>query len=161
MEISSIHDWFNHIQTPKDQLGGMPICPFARAAIANNEYDIQQCSLDDIDQKVAECDINQYKVHIFYLPTYEQYTVHQLEQITKQLTTKYRNDDKVVLDNDPRNPFVIQGVTTTFDKCYLWIVQSLDDLTQKSNILKTTNYYSYWTKDQIDQVVTWRTQDTK
>lgn len=157
MKISKIHDWFTHIQTPKQELGGMPICPFAKAAIASKQYMIEQCSLEDIDEKVNECDIQKYKVCIFYLPTYKEYIVEELEQKTKQLTDKYRKDDKVILDNDPRNPFIIQGVTTTFDECYLWIVQSLEDLTQKSNILKTTDYYKYWTKDQIDEVVTWRT----
>jgi len=159
MEISSISDWFNHIQTPKEELGGMPICPFAKAAITNKQVTIEQCSVEDIDQKVADCDVEKYKVCIYYLPTYDQYTVQQLEQITQQLRDKYRIDDKVVLDNDPRSPFIVQGVTTTFQQCYLWIVQSLEDLTQKSNILKTTGYYDYWTKSQIDEVVTWRTVD--
>lgn len=159
MEISSIYDWFNHIQTPRQQLGGMPICPFAKAAIVNKQFIIQQCSLEDIDQKVLNCDIQKYKVCIYYLPTYEQYSIQSLEQITQQLTDKYWKDDKIVLDNDPRNPFIIQGVTTTFEQCYLWIVQSLEDLTQKSNILKATEYYNYWTKSQIDEVVTWRTAD--
>ena len=159
MEISSIHDWFTHIQTPKEELGGMPICPFAKAAIINNQVTVQQCSVEDIDQKVADCDIKEYKVRIYYLPTYEQHTVQELEQITQQLRRKYCEDDKVVLDNDPRNPFNIQGVTTTFEQCYLWLVQSLEDLTQKSDILKTTQYYTYWSKSQIDEVVTWRTVD--
>lgn len=157
MEIDKIHDWFAHIQTPKQQLGGMPICPFAKATIASKQFTIQQCSLQDIDEKVSQCDIIKHKVCIFYLPTYEQYTVEQLEQKTKQLTNVHYSDDKVVLDNDPRSPFIVNGVTTTFEQCYLWIVQSLSDLTQKSNMLKDTQYYSYWTKDQIDQVVTWRT----
>ena len=136
----------------------MPICPFAKAAIANKQYIIEQCSIEYIDQKVNDCDIQKYKVCIFYLPTYEQYTVEELEQKTKLLSEKYYTEDKVILDNDPRNPFLIQGVKTTFDQCYLWIVQSLEDLTQKSNILKTTDYYKYWTKEQIDEVVTWRTK---
>jgi hypothetical protein len=159
VQISNIQDWFTHIQTPKQELGGMPICPFAKAAIADKQYKIEQCSIEDIDQKVDDCDIQTYKVCIFYLPTYQQYTVEQLEQKTKQLTSQYIANDKVVLDNDPRNPFVIQGVTTTFEQCYLWIVQSLEDLTQKSNMLKTTQYYKYWTQSQIDEVVTWRTAD--
>ena len=159
MKISKIQDWFTHIQTPKQELDGMPICPFAKAAIASKQYVIEQCSIDDIDQKVHDCDIQKYKVCIFYLPTYEQYTVQELEQITQQLRSKYCKDDKVVLDNDPRTPFIIQGVTTTFEQCYLWLVQSLTDLTEKSNILKKTGYYNYWTKSQIDEVVTWRTID--
>jgi hypothetical protein len=159
MEISSISDWFNHIQTPKEELGGMPICPFAKAAIISKQVTIEQCSVENIEQKVADCDVEKYKVCIYYLPTYEQYTVHELEEITQQLRSKYSKDDKAVLDNDPRSPFIIQGVTTTFEQCYLWLVQSLTDLTEKSDILKRTGYYNYWTKSQIDEVVTWRTVD--
>jgi hypothetical protein len=159
MEISNISDWFIHIQTPKEELGGIPICPFVKAAIANKQVTIERCSVEDIDQKVTNCDIEKYKVCIYYLPTYEQYTIHELVEITQQLRSKYSKDDKVVLDNDPRSPFIIQGVTTTFEQCYLWVVQSLEDLTQKSNMLKATEYYNYWTKSQIDEVVTWRTAD--
>ena len=157
MEINSIHDWFNHIQTPKDQLGGMPICPFARAAIANNQYTIAQCTLDSIDDQIHQCDISTNLVHILYLPTYEQYTTQQLSEITSKLNHQYKKDDKVVLENDPRETFELQGISTTFPHCFLWIVQSLSDLTQKSDMLNNTNYYSYWTKEQIDEVVTWRT----
>jgi hypothetical protein len=157
MKISNISDWFTYIQTPKKELGGMPICPFAKAAIANKQITIEECSVEDIDQKVADCDIEKYKVCIYYLPTYEQYTVDELEQITQQLISKHHKDDKVILDSDPRNPFIIQGITTTFEQCYLWIVQSLQDLTEKSDMLKATEYYTYWTKSQIDRVVTWRT----
>jgi hypothetical protein len=159
--VDKISQWFEHIQTPREQLGNMPICPFAKAAIANNQYTIAQCTIDSIDHQVQQCDISTNLVHILYLPTYEQYTTQQLDQITNKLNQQHIKDNKVVLENEPRITFELQGIRTTFPHCFLWIVQSLSDLTQKSDMLKNTNYYSYWTKEQIDEVVTWRTIKSK
>lgn len=159
--LDKISQWFDYIQTPRSELGNMPICPFARAAIANKQYTIAQCTIDSIDSQVHQCDISTNLVHIMYLPTYEQYTIQQLSEITDKLNQQYVKDDKVVLGNEPRMVFELQGIRTTFPDCYLWIVQSLSDLTQKSQMLSNTKYYSYWTKEQIDEVVTWRTNQSK
>ena len=156
--IGNISKWFDHIQSPKRELGNKPICPFAKAAIQHKQYTITECTLQTIHDQIDQCDVQQYAVHIFYLPTYTQHTTQSLQDITYKLNDHFKPQDKVVLENDPRVPFIIQGVTTTFSDCYLWIVQSLSDLTIKSNLLKSTDYYSYWTKQQIDEVVTWRTQ---
>jgi len=157
--VDKITQWFEYIQIPRSQLGNMPICPYARAAIVNKQYTIAQCTIDTIDIQIQQCDISTNLVHILYLPSYEQYTTQQLSEITSKLNQQYRKDDKVVLENEPRETFELQGIRTTFPHCFLWIVQSLSDLTQKSDMLKNTDYYSYWTKEQIDEVVTWRTQD--
>ena len=159
--VDKITQWFEYIQIPRSQLGNMPICPYARAAIANDQYTIAQCDIDTIDSQIQQCDISTNLVHILYLPTYEQYTTQQLSEITYKLNQQYRKENKVVLENEPRETFELQGIRTTFPHCFLWIVQSLSDLTEKSNMLKNTQYYSYWTKEQIDEVVTWRTQDIK
>ena len=154
--IINLDKWFSHLITPKQELSNKPICPFARAAINNKEYTIQETNLDSIENQVTNADTVTYKVCIFYLPAYENYDIETLEIKTKSLNEIFIPDNKVVLDNDPRNPFVINGVTTTFPDCYLWIVQDLADLTSKSNSLKLTDYYNHWTKQQLDEVVTWR-----
>ena len=53
---------------------------------------------------------------------------------------------------------IVNGVTTSYEYGYLWIVQSLNDLNKKSLMLQKTNYYNYWSKKQLDEVVTWRTE---
>jgi len=156
---NDILQWFEYIQIPRSELGNMPICPFARAAVAAKQYTIAQCTVESINDQIQQCDISTNIVHIMYLPTYKQYTTQQLSEITHKLNQQYTKDNKVVLENEPRETFELQGIRTTFPHCFLWIVQSLSDLTQKSNMLKNTEYYSYWTKEQIDEVVTWRTAD--
>ena len=151
-----IHQWFSHIQQPREQLGGHSICPYARQAILKTQYNIQTTELQYIRRDVEVCDVQKYKVCIFPLKDYQQHTTQELEALTKGLNEEFMKYDKVILDNDPRNPFTLSGVTTTFEHCYLWIVQSLSDLTQKHLALKQTTYYSNWTQEQIDEVITWR-----
>lgn len=91
--VDKITQWFEHIQIPRSQLGNMPICPYARAAIANNQYTIAQCTIDTVDSQIQQCDISTNIVHILYLPTYEQYTTQQLSEITSKLIS---NTEKTI-----------------------------------------------------------------
>lgn len=154
--IKNLENWFNNLVKPREQLGNMPICPFARTAIQNQQYYVEETTLDRIDIQVSTSDTQKYKVCIYYLPDYQEYQIEALQAKTKILNQTFLISNKVILDNDPRTPFLINGVTTTFPDCYLWIVQDLADLTSKSNSLKFTEYYKYWTQEQIDEVVTWR-----
>lgn len=155
--VENLKEWFNYLTLPRQELSNRPICPFAKAAILSKEYTIEETTLDDIAFQVSNANVQVYKVCILYLPNYKIYEVEALEAKTKMLNRIFIPNNKVVLDSDPRNPFVINGVTTTFPNCYIWLVQDLADLTSKSNALKFTDYYSYWTKEQLDEVVTWRT----
>ena len=101
--------------------------------------------------KVSSLYINENFVYLL-----EDLTINLAYKLGGFSDKKYLQEDKVVLDNDPRNPFSLNGVITTFPDCYLWIVQSLSDLNEKSETLKGTDYYNYWTQKQLDEVVTWR-----
>lgn len=155
MELQ-LSKWFNHIQTP-NSIGKYPICPFAAAAIKNNKVSIQ--GIDDvsnIETLIESIDILEHDVTILYLPEYEKYTIEELRSIIILLNSKFNSVDKVILENEPRTPFFVNGVQTTFDDCYLILIQSMSKLNKHAEILKGTDYYSYWTKNQIDEVITWR-----
>lgn len=155
--VNEIHKWFEYIQQPRIELGNQSICPFAKSATKTNEYTIESCSLDTIHVQVLTANIIDNKVCIFYLLNYLDYTTEALEQTTKALNTHYMPMNKVVLDSDPRTPFELNLVITTFPNCYIWIVQSLSDLNVKANkLMKSTTYYDYWSSSQLDEVVTWR-----
>lgn len=155
MELQ-LSKWFDHIQTP-NSIGKYPICPFAAAAIKNNKVSIQ--GIDDvsnIETLIESIDILEHDVTILYLPEYEKYTIEELRSIIILLNSKFNSVDKVILENEPRTPFFVNGVQTTFDDCYLILIQSMSKLNKHAEILKGTDYYSYWTKNQIDEVITWR-----
>jgi hypothetical protein len=156
--ISKLNEWMLAIQIPREELGGLPICPYARQAIAQKLYDIRYTNVCDIDDALSTVDIQTYAVTLIVVEDYISYTVDYLEKYTITLNETYRSKDFIILDNDPRSPMMVNGVITTFEHNYLWVVQSLSDLNQKSLDLQKTDYYSYWTKQQLDDVVTWRTK---
>ena len=134
----------------------MPICPFAKSVIKSQEYTIQETNLDIITSQVSNADVQLYKVCIFYLLDYKLYGEETLEAKTKDLNLTFKDSNKLILDNDPRSPFTIKGITTNFPDCYLWVVQDLADLLSKSNSLKLTNYYANWTEEQLEGLAEWR-----
>jgi hypothetical protein len=155
MELQ-LSKWFEHIQTP-NSIGKYPICPFAAAAIKNNKVSIQGIEdVSNIETLIESIDILEYDVTILYLLEYKKYTIEELRSIIILLNSKFNSVDKVILENEPRTPFFVNGVQTTFDDCYLILIQSLSKLNKHAEILKGTDYYSYWTKNQIDEVITWR-----
>jgi len=155
MELQ-LSKWFEYIQKP-NSLGKHPICPFAAKAIKNNKVSIQGISdVSDIESLIESIDVSEYDVTILYLTDYEKYTIEELHSVILSLNSKFNSSDKVILENEPRTPFFINEVQTTFDDCYLILVQSLSKLNKHADILKGTDYYSYWTKSQIDEVITWR-----
>ena len=153
-----IQEWIHYILEPRSELSGMPICPYAKLATRSKAYSIDNATLESISEQVRCADMNKNLVSIFVFEQYLNHTEEELLQITKELNTKYNPQDLVILDNDPRAPLVVNGVTTTYSECYLWLVQSLSDLNNKSKELKKTTYYDHWTQQQLDEVVTWRTK---
>lgn len=154
--IEKINEWIDFIQKPRIELGGFSICPYAKLATKAKAYIIKETSLATIEQDLNNIDTSNL-VTIFILKEYYKYDVDYLLSITKDLNYTFNKRDFVILENDPRSPMIINGVTTTFTDCFLWLVQSLSDLNKKSGDLEKTCYYSYWTQKQLDEVVTWRT----
>jgi hypothetical protein len=154
--IEKLKKWFDELTVPRPELSNMPICPFAKSVIKSQEYTVEETNLDSIAFQISNANVQVYKVCIFYLPDYELYGEETLEAKTQSLNRTFKNSNKVILDNDPRSPFTINGITTNFPDCYIWVVQDLADLLSKSNSLKFTDYYNYWTKEQLDGLAEWR-----
>jgi hypothetical protein len=154
--LEQLQEWMKHIQQP-GKLGNNPICPFAAKAVKQKRVDVTALTdIRDLEMLIDEVDVPKFDVSIFYFEQYLDYSIEELENKVKYLNSIFKAQDKVILDNDPRNPFVVNGHQTTFNGCYLYVVQSLSDLTQASNRLKMGDYYSYWTQAQYDEVVGWR-----
>jgi hypothetical protein len=154
--INKLNEWMAFIQMPRPELGGFAICPYAKQAIMQKSYDIQHTNVNDVTSIIDNIDITKNDISILVIDDYINYDIDYLVNQTMTLNQKYKMQDIVILDNDPRSPMNINGVVSTFEHSYLWIVQQLTDLTNKSHQLSKTNYYSFWTQQQIDEVVTWR-----
>ena len=152
----TIEDWILSLTHTQESLSNMPVCPYAKQAYVNKLYQVLDTDIHTVEDKIDNADLIKYQVIILKLNDYEQYDIDILSEKTKILNSIYNKKDIVILDNDPRTPFFIKDIKTTYEDGYLWILQSLSDLTDKSNILKKTDYYKHWTKEQLDEVVNWR-----
>lgn len=157
MEIrESILKWIAHLTENRPELSNFPICPYAKQAIISQKFDIKPASYDSIEAELTTCDLTRYQVIIYYYEAYEQYTIEELRDKTAELNEKVRQRDMIVLENEPRRSFKLNGIATPFQGCYLWVVQQLSDLNEKSTQLAKTKYYDNWTEEQLEEVVRWR-----
>lgn len=141
---------------PREELSNLPICPYAKKAVLNKSFTILSGTSNGIHKILDTVDLTQHQVTIIIVEDYLNFSVKDLQEITKILNMEYRDKDLVILENDPRDPNIINGITTTFDGGFLLLVQSLSDLNQKYKELSKTDYYSHWTKSQMDKIVNWR-----
>ena len=154
----TVEDWILTLTHTQESLSNLPICPYAKQAYLNKRYSIVDTEYDTINLNIQQSDLTKYQVIIFKFKDYQSYDIETLRQKTNDLNNEFNKNDIVVLDNDPRDPFIINGIKTTYDESYLWLIQSLSDLNEKSKELEKTNYYKHWTKEQLDDVVNWRTE---
>ena len=152
----TVEEWILTLTHTQESLSNLPICPYAKQAYLNKRYFIVDTGYDTISLDIETFDLTKYQVVIFKLKDYQSYDIETLKQKTNDLNNQFNKNDIVVLDNDPRDPFFINNIKTTYDECYLWLIQSLSDLNNKSKELEKTDYYKYWTKEQLDNVVNWR-----
>ena len=155
---TKILQWIQFIQQPQS-IGTFPICPYAAKAMLENNVEIQELfDINTVESVIESIDLSEKDVTILYFVEYLDYDVEYLQNYIIRLNAQFNIKDKVVLENDPRVPFIINDVTTTFPDCYLILIQGLKHLNEKSKLLQSTGYYNYWTRQQLNEVVTWRTQ---
>ena len=152
----TVEEWILTLTHTQESLSNLPICPYAKQAYLNKRYFIVDTGYDTISLDIEVSNLTKYQVVIFKLKDYQSYDIETLRQKTNDLNNQFNKNDIVILDNDPRDPFFINDIKTTYDECYLWLIQSLSDLNNKSKELEKTDYYKYWTKEQLDNVVNWR-----
>ncbi len=153
-----IIDWIVALTIPREELLGFSICPYAKQAYQSGVYDIIESDVEDIHNAIQQVDLITNQVVVVIVKNYDIHSIELMRENTLLLNEMYNPSDIVVLDNDPREPFIVNGVTTTFPGSYLWVLQSLSDLNAKHVMLSKTNYYSVWTNKQLEEVVTWRKQ---
>lgn len=155
--LAKLSEWIEFIQEPRPELGGLAVCPYAKLATKRKAYSIKNTTTQNIHENLKQVDVNKDLVTIFVVDDYELFSSKQLSDYTTALNRDYNKLDLAILDNDPRTPMIINDITTTFSYSYLWLIQSLSDLNKKSKDLTKTSYYTFWTQNQLDEVVTWRT----
>jgi hypothetical protein len=150
-----IVEWIKFIEKPKKELSGFPVCPFAHKVRIDNKYTILFArNNEEVYQIIPLFHGSLKDVMIIYLDY--SISVDECAKLRNELNDKYNKEDLVVLESHNEDPFIISGVETTFPHGVLLLLQKLSDLNEASEDLARTNYYSFWTKEQIQEVVAWR-----
>jgi hypothetical protein len=112
--MGTVEEWILTLTHTQELLSNLPICPYAKQAYLNKRYSVMDTEYDTISLDIEVSDLTQYQVVIFKLKEYQSYDIETLKQKTNDLNNQFNKNDIIVLDNDPRDPFVINGVTTTY-----------------------------------------------
>ena len=136
--VEDIKDWITHITTPQEHLGGFPVCPFASKA----SYCVKEASMSDVGP------VEGVDVAIFVVGNV---ALSQLLQRVDELNMTYR--DYTFLDDHISEPTYINGVRSYFGKDNLILVQKRDKLLAAREILRTTDYYKFWSSEMYNRIV--------
>lgn len=137
MELS---DWVTRISKPREELGGLPVCPFA----SNSELSIVNTDGSDMNPPPWDFDLIIYR-----LP--EQYTIEELNDLAKEYNKIY--PDIVFLPDHKDKDTYINGVQTNNGEYNLILCQWRDNLEKARVKLKKTTYYTYWAEEYLEEIL--------
>ena len=135
-----IKEWIDHISRPREELGGMSVCPYAKGAT----YEIIETDGSDIDPPPWDFELIVYK-----LP--DSYTISDVDNIAIEYNKLF---PLLVFLPDPRDVVTeINNVKTNNGKYNLILCQWRDSLEVSRSKLKKSNYYSYWSSEYLNRIL--------
>lgn len=137
-----IQDWATYVGLPQKELGGMAVCPFARASMQLYEVEIRD-SLKGIVPPQAE-----FELVINVVPA--NVTVEELLAECSLLAQTYPS--MIFLPDHRDRATNINGVQTNNGKHNLILCQPKDKLLAAREKLAKTAYYSYWDKEYLKEI---------
>ena len=135
-----INNWIERIKQPREELGGMSVCPFAKSA----DYEIIETDGSDIDPPPWD-----FELIIYKLP--DLYTIDELTAIANEYNNIF--PDMVFLPDHKDKQTFISGVQTNNGTYNFILCQWRDNLETARSKLKKTNYYNFWDKDYLDEIL--------
>lgn len=143
------------LQTPKRELGGLPICPYVRqfrdSIIVCEPRDSINDSLS-VWSKVWNPHKHTAIVLAYAYPASgegERATSRGVSRICDRWASALWDKDCTVLVNHPQDPYPVANVWTGFDEAILVILQKESLLKRMRTQLKKTAYYGGWSKKDL------------
>jgi hypothetical protein len=133
-----VKEWIGYVSLSRKELGGHAICPFAKTAT----HKIVQCSIDTIEP-VAGYDIIIYHINESHLD--------QIRSWCDFYNNKY--PDWLFFEDCASYDTFIGGLKTNNGSYDLIIGQPKDKLMKFRELLKKSDYYTYWTEEYYNEIV--------
>ena len=131
--------WIQEISKIRPELGNFSICPYASGA----NFSIQEQKLSQITPN-DDFDVIIYVVEDNLEAQFLYDTVDDYNRIYP--------DYKFISDHGKTKTY-IQGIQTSNGKYNLVLCQSRNELTEARKKLAKTNYYDYWDKNYLEEVL--------
>jgi len=131
--------WIGQLSKIRPELGNFAICPYASKA----DYTV-------VDEKLSQIvPNNDFDVTIYVVE--ENISAQFLYDAVDDYNRNYP-DYKFIADHGKTKTY-IQGIQTSNGKYNLVLCQLRNELTEARKKLAKTNYYDYWDKDYLEEVL--------
>jgi hypothetical protein len=142
---SHIRQWIRHLSEPQDNLGGLAVCPYAVKA----KYQIIDRVRKPIDFELDKHLLDTLDV-LLYLKEFRM-TKSRLYELCDKLNATHR--EYVFLADHWDTETTIKDVRTNNGLYNLVLCQNRSKLEKARQCLRSTNYYDYWSKKYLKDVL--------
>jgi hypothetical protein len=132
-----IKSWIDHVSKPQENLGNLPVCPFAKKAV----YQIINTELNAVEVPSVE-----FKLIIYILP--DETTDQQMTDRCLQLNAQH--PEYVFLPDHKTKRTYIRGVLTNNCKYNIIMCQPKEEIEKGRASLLKTKYYTFFDADYWD-----------
>ena len=134
-----ITDWIERLAKPREELGGMSVCPFAK----NSDYSIVETDGSDINPPPWD-----FELIIYKLPN--EYSINELAELAAEYNDIF--PEMIFLPDHKDRETFINGVATNNGKYNLILCQWRDNLNKARSKLEHTKYYSFWDQNYLEEI---------
>lgn len=135
-----IKNWVTHLATKQILLGGFSVCPFAK----NATYEIVLTDGSDINPPPWD-----FELIIYNLPN--DYSIEEITSIAVEYNKLY--PDLIFLPDHKDRYTEINGVQSNNGQHNLILCQWRNNLNDAREKLAGTNYYSFWDKEYLEEIL--------
>jgi hypothetical protein len=134
-----ITDWIERLSKPREELGGMSVCPFAKGS----EYEVIETDGSDINPPPWD-----FELIIYKLPN--EYSINELAELAAEYNDIF--PEMIFLPDHKDRETFINSVATNNGKYNLILCQWRDNLNKARSKLEHTKYYSFWDQNYLEEI---------
>jgi len=143
-------DYIKYVSLKREELGGHPICPFAKPFLDKTEIIESKNFMKD----AFECIQNESHPILYLLyGDPKQFDRKWLEEFCNDYQQFAKMKDLWLIWDHPDQVNTINGIKTNNDKYAILFIQGLSELNKYSDSLAKTDYYSFWNKDYYEKIM--------
>lgn len=141
-----IEKWIRQVVAKTHKASGAAICPYAKRALEDRKIQIAVAKVDVLDQIDQCCDLfDCFNLDIVILYFDRKISEKQLAMLCRVGHDK--NKEFAVLYDHPKNKGKHKGVSFSYGKAPLIMIQKLDKLKKAQGQLRKSGYYECWGLD--------------